>query len=536
MKLLKRLLQTAGPLNWILLASIGAGLLATTLQVSLLWAGFTALFRRVPQLWWLLLIFALVGGFARFFEQYLGHLAAFKILAHLRNRVYQQIMRLAPAKLDHARSSDVLKLLTEDIDQIEIFYAHTLAPVVIAVVVSLGFVVFFGLIQPLFGVIALIAYVLIGMVVPLVSQRQFGELSNQLNHADLDEQRLMVDAVTGKLELQQYQAVDQHLHRLRVTGQHFWRLDRQKNGRQTRAGVTMQLILVLSLAAVIAVVKLTDAPLVAALVFPFTFGRVLALGNLPGSLGGGLLAARHVFDLLDEQPLVTNTGTAPLRTINHFQLANVNFAYPQRPDTPILNQTNLAVQRGERVGLIGPSGAGKSTIMKLVMRWYVAQSGQVQVNGDLVDTYKLDRLRGPIAYVPQNAQLFSGTLRENLTLRDPLITDARIREVLNWVELAPTIAGLPEQLDTVVTRSAPVLSAGEVQRLELARALVRNSSLLILDEPTSNLDVLNEALILKTVKQHYTGTVVLITHRRSSLALCDRVLKLDHGRLVPFEP
>ncbi|MCH4009190.1 amino acid ABC transporter ATP-binding/permease protein [Companilactobacillus sp.] len=532
MKLLMRLLKTAGRLNWILLASIIAGLVATFFQIGILWQGFSAFFHPVSALWLWIIVLALVGGVARFGEQYLGHLAAFKILSNMRNMVYQKILKLAPAKLDDARSSDVLKLLAQDIDQIEIFYAHTISPVVLGFLTSIVFVVGFWLVQPYLGIIALVSYLLIGLVYPIWSQRHLTSLTDDLNQADLQEQRLMSDAINGKSELQQYQAVDSHLKQLNNTSKHYWQLERQRSTGQVRNALSMQLTMVVSLILFVVVAKLTNVSLVWALVFPFTFSRVLALGNLPGSLAGGLLAARHVFELLDEKPLVDDEGTETIQTINDFSLKKVSFAYPQRPDDVILDSVNLKVKQGERVGLIGPSGAGKSTIMKLVMRWYAAQQGVVEVNDDDAKSYDLDQLRRTIKYVPQTAQVFNASIRENLTLRDTQITDEKIWEVLGWLDLTDTINSLYKGLDTMISSADQVLSAGEIQRLELARALVRESSLLILDEPTSNLDVVNEALILRTVKVHYHGTVVLVTHRHSSLALCDRVLELREGKLT----
>lgn len=532
MKLFMRLLKTAGHLNFILLASILAGTIATFLQMGLLWQGFDSLFHNISWLWLWIILLALIGGITRFSEQYLGHLAAFKILSNMRNMVYQKILKLAPAKLDSARSSDVLKLLAQDIDQIEIFYAHTLSPIVIGFLTSVIFVVIFWIVQPILGVIALISYLLIGMIFPLYSQRHLADLTDDLNKADLKEQRLMSDAVVGKAELQQYQAVEPYLKKLHGAGQHYWQLDRQKSTGQIRNSLSMQLTMVIALILFVVTVKLNDISYIWALVFPFTFSRVLSLGNLPGSLAGGLLAARHVFELVDEEPIVENTGKKQLSTIDNFSLEKVDFAYPERLDDQILKQANMQVSHGERIGLIGASGAGKSTIMKLIMRWYRAQSGQVEINGKPVVDYSLEQLRNQISYVPQTAQIFNTTIRENLTLRDDNIDDEKIWQVLNWLDLKSTIEQLPDKLDTRISSAEPVLSAGEVQRLELARALVHESSLLILDEPTSNLDVINEALILRTVKTYYRGTVVVVTHRYSTLAICDRVLELVDGQLV----
>lgn len=532
MKLFMRLLKTAGHLNFILLASILAGTLATFLQMGLLYQGFDSLFHNISWLWLWIILLALIGGIARFSEQYLGHLAAFKILSNMRNMVYQKILKLAPAKLDSARSSDVLKLLAQDIDQIEIFYAHTLSPIVIGFLTSLIFVIIFWIVQPILGVIVLVSYLLIGLIFPLYSQRHLTNLTDDLNNADLKEQRLMSDAVVGKTELQQYQAVDPYLNKLQGASEDYWQLDRKKSTGQIRNSLSMQLTMIMALILFVVIVKNNDLSFIWALVFPFTFSRVLALGNLPGSLAGGLLAAKHVFEMLDERPIVENNGTKVLASMDNFGLDQVDFAYPERLQDQILNQTNLKVSQGERIGLIGASGSGKSTIMKLIMRWYQAQGGQVTVDGIEVSQYTLEQLRKNISYVPQTAQIFNASIRENLTLRDKSITDEKIWQVLGWLDLTTTIKGLKKQLDTKISTAKPVLSAGEVQRLELARALVHESSLLILDEPTSNLDVINEALILRTVKVHYQGTVVVVTHRYSTLAICDRVLELENGQLI----
>ncbi|QMU07709.1 amino acid ABC transporter ATP-binding/permease protein [Levilactobacillus suantsaii] len=533
MSLLKRLLQTAGRLNWILGASVVAGIAATLLQLGLLWGGFLVLFQPVAHWWLWLIILALAGGLCRFGEQYLGHLAAFKILDYLRNLTYQKLLYLAPAKLDDQRQSDVLKLLAQDIAQIETFYAHTLAPVLIGVGLAIGLTVGFWLAAPVLGVIALVAYALIGLIIPLTSRRHLATLAQQQAQADASEQRQLTALITGRQTLQQYAAISARTATLNQTTQAYWRVNRKRSLRQTQNAVGMQLVVIVSLAAVIAVVVTQQLPLILAVIFPLTFSRLLDLGNLPGTLSGGLLAARHVFAFLDESPRVVETGQAKLGPIQAVALTDVAFAYPQRPTAPILRHTDLRLRAGERVGIVGPSGAGKSTIIKLIMRWYTPDQGTIAVNDRPITTYSLDQLRQQINDVPQVAQVFDGTLRENLTLRVTAFTDAQLWQVLDWVHLTAAIRRLPDQLATQVSRDRPILSAGEVQRLELARALLHPSSLLILDEPTSNLDVVNEAVILTAVQHHYSGTVILVTHRESSLALCDRVLELNHGQLRP---
>lgn len=212
---------------------------------------------------------------------------------------------------------------------------------------------------------------------------------------------------------------------------------------------------------------------------------------------------------------------------------DTTFAYPSRPTDEVLSHVNLKIQQTERIGLIGKSGEGKSTIVKLIVCWYEAQSGTVQLNDINNEEIALNNQRSLINYVSQNAQIFATTIRENLVLRDNEIQDDRIWNVLKWVHLDEIIRNLPDQLDTEISDSKRTLSAGEIQRLDLARALLNPSSLLVLDEPTSNLDVLDEAIILNAVKQYYHGTVVIVTHRMSTLAICDRVLRLYQGQLEP---
>lgn len=532
--MLKRLLKNAGGLNVILSASILVGVLATMLQLGILGLGFYALthgFQHTP--WLALVALALLGGFGRFGEQYLGHLVAFKLLSRFRNQVYQKIITLAPAKLDHKRSSDLLKLLAQDIEQIEVFYAHTLAPVVIAVIVSLLQVWLFWRVAPSLGLIALLAYLTIGGLLPLWQQRRMQRPAAAFGTADLQHQRLASETVRGKFELQQYQAIPQQRAKLAQATTAYWQANRQKVMRQDQQAGYMQLILVGCLFIFGLVVVLEKLPLMWLLLFPFTFGRVLTLATLPGSLSGGLLAAQHMFDLLDEQPAVAAQvqGTV-LTAVQQADFKQVGFHYPERPDQSILRDLNFQVTAGQRIGIIGTSGEGKSTIVKLLMRWYAPDAGALNLNQAGIATYQLTSIRKTMNYVPQTAQIFNGSLRENLTLRDPHFTDAQLWAVLDWVHLTTLVQGLPQQLATLIHTDDENLSAGEMQRLELARALLHPSDVLILDEPTSNLDVLNEAMMLAAVKKHYAGTVLIVTHRQSTLAICDQVYRLQNGHLT----
>lgn len=533
MKLLSRLLREVKQFNWILTASILSGIAATLTQLAIIMLGFWALTgRSIPIIWVTLIALALVTGFTRFGEQYLGHLAAFKILANLRGRVYQKGLELAPAKLDDHHSSQLLKLLAQDIEQVETFYAHTLGPVVITAVVSIIQVVGFAIVNPLLGLIAAIGYAVIGIGLPIMNQRQLATTAKNLEAADAAHQSLATETVTGRFELQQYQAVSTQLVKLASRTSDYWQASTQKLSKQLNQGLWMQLALVASLVIFAVAAIQSRVSLVVVLTFPFTFGRVMSLASLPGSLSGGLVAARHLFDFLDEKPVVPSDteldAIGPLTTVD---LAHISFAYPKRPEVRVLKDVQLNLKKPVRIGIIGKSGQGKSTIVKLIMRWYPILAGQLTYNRQASEGVTVGSVRSQINYVSQVPKVFAGSIRENLTLRDDRFTDDQIWKALGWVRLKEVVSDLPKQLETRITEAGRKLSAGETQRLELARALLHPSSMLILDEPTSNLDTLNEAMILAAVKAHYSGIVIIVTHRQSSLATCDRVYELNDGQL-----
>ncbi|MCH4170226.1 MAG: ABC transporter ATP-binding protein/permease [Lactobacillus sp.] len=535
MRLLLRLLGYAKNLNWILLASILAGTVTTLCQLALLWLGFAALvdFGALQHLGLAVFGLALAIGLTRFGEQYLGHLVAFKILAGFRDTVYRKITKLAPAKLDEKHGSDLLKLIAQDIEQIEIFYAHTLAPVAIAGIVSIIQVIWFWSLAPVWGISALVSYALVGVLLPFLNQKEVAPQTQALTQADSQQQRLETESVQGKFELQQFQTVPTQLAKLTRANRHYWHLSQIKTALQDKQNIAMQVLLILCFLNFAVAGLIGHLSLVPILLFPFTFGRVLALAALPGSLSGGILAAKHLFALLDETPVVQDAPEAkPLAApLTDFDMTHIDFAYPTKPNNQILADLNFQGKAPKRIGLVGPSGVGKSTIVKLLMTWYAPNAGQITVNGTPSISVLLASLRQAINYMPQNPKIFTGTIRTNLTLGEKSFSDQRLLEVLGWVELAETVLQFPKGLDTPISDSARHFSAGETQRLDLARALLHPSQILVLDEPTSNLDVLNEALVLRAVQQHYAGLVIMVTHRQSSLAICDEVWQFADQQL-----
>ena len=483
------------------------------------------------------LIAIILLGLGSFGEQYSGHYVAFHVLADLRGAVYRQLVRLAPAKLDTQASGKLLKLIGSDIEAMEIFYAHTLVPVAIGLVYGLLVVGIYSQLNWLAAIIALISYVAVGMVVPYARHRQLTAKTQAADRLKAANQQYLLESVRGMAVVRQLGIAKQ-------------RMTKGNEGFDQEATAFQQAQfsqLLKNMAATVVIVggwllmiwlsgwpQPTTIQQALLAIFPLTFGPLLALNNLPGSLLNGFAAAKNLFKLLQEQPLnaALPNATQTVTTIDQIQVDHVGFSYPTRPEEAVLKDVTVTLNAGEIVGFVGASGSGKSTLAKLIMGWYPVSHGQILIDGNDLATIKPTALRNQMNYLPQTPVFFSESVRDNLTLHDPAITDQQIWTVLDQVKLRARLEQMSHGLDTVVAASHVPFSSGEQQRLELARALLHPSSVLVLDEPTSNLDTENERLILETIKTYYHGIVILISHRPESAAFADRVYRFSEHQVV----
>ncbi|MDI4584995.1 ATP-binding cassette domain-containing protein [Oenococcus sp. UCMA 14587] len=539
--MLKRLLTQTHRLNNLLLASIFCGTISTLLQVFVIAAGFYLIIKQ--QFSWtyaiFLLIVALALGFSRFGEQYLGHFIAFHLLADLRSQLYDHLLSLAPAKLDDKESGKILKLLVKDIEQIEVFYAHTVAPVVIAVFISFLQVFAIFLISPLMAGLALLAYFWIGFVLPFFRKKKIQSTSSSLSAYETENDQLLSETVNGKSVLQQFQKVDQRISFLDRHRDSIGNIIKKRNFDDSIAASITQfsLLFFCGVMGYLAFNSSFNNSLIWVVVFtfPFSFARVLALANLPSSLGDALISAKNIFKLLDEKPLSELSENEEIALIKQGHFSDVDFSYPLRPDKTVLRNVSLLGEKPKIVGIVGESGEGKSTLMKLLMKWYQPNRGLIKVNDRDLQKIKKDSLRKQINYVTQNPLVLSGTIRDNITLKNSDFSDLKIWQALKKVQLDKTIRKMPEKLDTKISRLEQRFSSGELQRLEIARALLYPSSILILDEPTSNLDTLNEAIIINSLETYYRGLIFIVTHRSSSLSFANQIYRLSNGQLSEIE-
>ena len=275
-------------------------------------------------------------------------------------------------------------------------------------------------------------------------------------------------------------------------------------------------------------ISIKDA-VITLVVFSSSFAPFLELSRLPLGLGRALQAARQTFRLLDEKEAVGNEGNKEVEKIDEIKFENVDFSYPNR-DKLIFENLDLKFEDKKIVGLVGESGSGKSTLMKIVMKWYVAKSGKISLNDDDILDIDSRKLQEKIAYIPQFPQIFSQTIRENLTLGNKNITDDEILYIAEKCRLKDKILSTENGLDTKINSERIIFSSGEMQRLELMRALLKKSDVYIFDEPTSNLDTLNESIILNLIKENCKGMVFLISHRMSTVSFADVIYKVENGK------
>lgn len=481
---------------------------------------------------------ALVRGPLRYGEQACNHYIAFKLLALVRDRVFTALRRLAPAKLEGRDKGDLMALVTSDIELLEVFFAHTVSPVLIAVLFSAVMVAFIGSFSPWLGLVALLAYVTVGAVVPVAASRAAGDAGAEVRAKAGALASYVLDGLRGIAEVVQYGRGEERLagmaartrglladeaHLKRVGG-----LDTAATGAVIMA---FDLAMLVSAAALYGQGAVTfSGVLVPTLALMGSFGPVVALANLGATLQQTIASGNRVLDILDEEPQVADVVGRPEVGFSGASASHVDFSYG---DGPVLAGVSVDVPEGSVVGLVGRSGSGKSTLLKLFMRFWDVQGGSVAVSGTGVADVNTCNLRDLEGYMTQDTHLFHDSIRNNLRIARLDATDDEIEAACRAASVHDFIAGLPQGYDTPVGELGDTLSGGERQRLGLARAFLHDAPFLLLDEPTSNLDSLNEAQVLRSLAEGRDGrTVLLVSHRESTMRVADRVFSVEDGRLA----
>lgn len=561
-QVIKRLLGEAKPLAGLMVAASTAGtighLAATFLPMFGIIAGFALAGNPV---WGMsaagaitaMIVCAVLRGLTRYVEQYLNHNVAFHLLALFRSKAFAALRRLAPAKLAGKGKGDLIAMLTTDVELLEIFFAHTISPVAIAVTTTIVYAIVAATLSPWMALALIVSHLIIGIIVPRFFATGVRNLGPAIRGAAGELDNVMLDDMRGLDEIIRFGRGEDRAQAIEDRTRALWRnhakLSRV-NGRFAGVGGLLVALLTSAAAGIainLAGVNLYDIPaLVAAFaLLASSFGPTLALAALPANLTQTFASARRLFGLMDEAPAVVETGTAN-SDYEGMRLDRVTFAYPGEESEAILADFSLDVPQHGILGIQGPSGRGKSTMLKLLMRYWDPQRGQVTLSGTPLPQIDVHARRRIQAMMSQETHLFDGTIRENLFIALPEseirnggaagVLDARLREALAKASVLDLIDSLPDGLDTQVGELGDRLSEGERQRIGLARVFLRNADLVLFDEPTSRLDALNEAIILRSIHELSKSeqnadkgqdvAVVLVSHRESAMRVADAVLNL----------
>ena len=484
-----------------------------------------------------LAILAVLRGVLHYIEQYCNHFIAFKLLAMIRHKVFAALRKLCPAKLEGRDRGNLISIITTDIELLEVFYAHTISPVAIAVLTSLAMVCFIGSYHPLPGILALAAYLIVGAALPLWNGKRGGTKGMEFRMEFGDLNSFVLDSLRGLDETIQYgqgeQRKEQMSRRSRSLGE--LQKDLSKMEASQRA-LTNLLILVSSFAMLFLALHLYrsgqtgfDTVVICTIAMMGSFGPVVALSSLSNNLNQTLASGERVLSILEEEPQVREVEDGVCTEFSGASCRHVDFAYGEET---ILRDYSIGFQPGQIAGIHGSSGSGKSTLLKLLMRFWDVQGGAVKISGENIRKICTGNLRDMESYVTQETYLFHDSIANNIAVGRPGASREEIMEAAKKASIHDFILSLPDGYDTKVGELGDTLSGGERQRIGIARAFLHDAPFLLLDEPTSNLDSLNEGIILRSLNETCREkTVVLVSHRASTMGIADVVYEMENGRI-----
>lgn len=483
------------------------------------------------------IVFALLRGVLRYAEQSCNHFIAFKLLALIREKVFIALRRLCPAKLEGKDKGDLISVITSDIELLEVFYAHTVSPVLIAVLFSVILCLFIGRFHPLLGLIALAAYVTVGAVIPVATSKISGGDGLRFRTESGELSGFVLDSLRGLPEILQYDCGEKRLEEMNV------KIDglsaaqkRMKNRASQNQGVTGTVILIFDLIMLLASAALykngsidfagTVIPTIALM---SSFGPTVALSNLGSTLQNTFAAGNRVLDILEESPAVEEISDGQDIEFSGAGAQNVTFSYG---GDVILKDLSVDIPKASVIGITGASGSGKSTLLKLFMRFWDTKEGQIRISDTDISKINTESLRNAESFVTQETHLFHDSIKNNIRIAKTNATDKEIEEACKKAAVHDFIMTLKDGYDTPVGELGDTLSGGERQRIGIARAFLHDAPFMLLDEPTSNLDSLNEAIILKSLDTEKNDkTVLLVSHRKSTMRIADRIYSVEHGRM-----
>ena len=540
-KIMASLIVLLGSLSYIMILAVINGSVGFIAAMGVTVAGATGVAKalgvlglcaEIPLAWGWIIGIAVGCG-----VQYSNHYIAFKLLAVLRDKIFGALRVLCPAKLESKQKGSIIAMITSDIETLEVFYAHTISPICIAVLVSLAVFLFVGFVSSWYlALVALAGFAVIGIIVPLISSKALKESGVNyrrefagFNSYFLDSIKGIKDIVLNNAEKDREGEVNRRSDIL------LKETKKMKNGiTRVSAATELMVTLFIAISLIVGILlvhfEMLDLGrmLIGVVTIFGSFGPVLAVSALPGNLTQTFASGDRVLNLLAEKPAVTPVENGKTFNYENLSVKDLSFAYEK--SAPVLKDVCMNAQKGEIIGIVGESGCGKSTFLKLLLRFWEKDRGEINYNGMDVDNIDSDNLLDNVTMVSQTTYLFDESIEDNLRIAKPNATQKELETACKMASVHDFIMTLPDGYKTQVGAMGDNLSAGEKQRIGLARAFLKGSQLILLDEPTSNVDSINEGMILKSLaEQKSKKSIILVSHRESTMAIADRIYRVDSG-------
>lgn len=539
-QVMKRLIILVKPLMPIMLIAIMMGVLGFICAIGIPIVSIYALLNissiSLMYILIILVILALLRGVLHYIEQACNHYIAFKLLAIIRDHVYTALRRLAPAKLDGKDKGDLISLITNDIELLEVFYAHTISPCMIAIIMAIILLSLFASMNMMAMIIAFIAYFIMGIVIPYIVSMIGSDIGQQNRNAIGHMSSFLLETYRGLTTLFQYQLGDTRKEEMLHLSDDIDKLSLEMKNIEGSQNIASQILISLSTCIMFiamfiqyqnGIVNINEVIMCSVLMVS-SFGPFTALSQLSNNLLSTISSGRRVIAILDEEELISEVTTKDQVKFNNIDIHHVDFKY----DTEmILNDIDMTLPKGKTTGIIGKSGSGKSTLLKLLMRFYDPVKGYICIDETDIKNINTTNMRDMFAYVTQETVLFHDTIENNLKIAKLDASHEEIVKACQKASIHDFIMSLPNGYQSNVSELGASLSGGERQRLGLARAFLSDKPCILLDEPTSNLDVLNEAIILQSLENEINKTIILVSHRSSTMKIADQIISMDQGRV-----
>ena len=545
LKVMYKLIGLVLPLVHVMIAAITMGVIGFLTAIFIIVLGGVGLLNilgfatalSLKQVIIGIVICAVLRGILRYAEQGSNHYIAFKLLALIRHKVFIKLRKLAPAKLEGKDKGNLISIITTDTELLEVFYAHTISPIIIAFITSVIMTIFIGSYNIFLGAIALVAYFIVGVIIPVWSSNQGDETGQQYRDELGDLNSYFLSSIRGINDIIQYGVGKERLDEINrrtdelETKQKFLLKQEGSNRAVTDTAILLCSMVMLFAGCILynkGQVDFTQViiPLIALM---SSFGPVVAISNLSNNLFHTIAAGNRVLDLLEEEPAVEEVSGKETVEFADMKLENVSFAYD---DEVILEDFNMEIKKNTIIGIYGKSGCGKSTLLKLLMRFWEVDNGSITIGGKNINEINTSDLRKMQSFVTQDTYLFNDTIANNIGIAKENATMEEIIAAAKKASIHDFIMSLPNGYDSKVGELGGNLTGGEKQRIGIARAFLHDAPMILLDEPTSNLDSLNEGIILKSLMESKENkTIIIVSHRKSTMNIADVVLDVEKNSL-----